>query len=105
MIKKRNIIIANWKNHPDSLAKAQEILEFANDYLESLNEFKEFGLIICPPFVYLNDLQSSTIRMPLVYSPILTEPLFAYICHRSWESCISLSANSKSSSVSISIGL
>ena len=52
----KKLIVVNWKNHPDSLAKAQEILEFANDYLESLNEFKEFGLIICPPFVFIEEV-------------------------------------------------
>src|SRR3989338_3979063 len=29
----KKLIVANWKNHPDSLAQAQEILEFIDDYL------------------------------------------------------------------------
>ncbi|OGN09798.1 MAG: hypothetical protein A3C61_00095 [Candidatus Yanofskybacteria bacterium RIFCSPHIGHO2_02_FULL_39_10] len=56
----KKYIIANWKNHPDSLAEAQEILEFTNDYLESLNDSsaggKEFSLVICPPFVFTEEV-------------------------------------------------
>lgn len=49
-------IIANWKNHPDTLAEAQEILESVNDYLESTGEKKEFNLVFCPPFVFLEGM-------------------------------------------------
>lgn len=51
----KKYIIANWKNHPDSWAEAEQILDFVNDYLESKDE-KEFSLIFCPPFVFIEEV-------------------------------------------------
>ena len=52
----KKLIVANWKNHPDTLAEAQEILEFTNDYLDSLNEKRPFSLVFCPPFVFIEEV-------------------------------------------------
>jgi len=52
----KKLIIANWKNHPDTLAEAQEILEFTNDYLDSLDEKRPFSLVFCPPFVFTEEV-------------------------------------------------
>lgn len=52
----KKIIVANWKNHPDTLAEAEGILEFTNEYLGSLGEKKEFSLVFCPPFVFVEDV-------------------------------------------------
>ncbi|MDP3792696.1 MAG: triose-phosphate isomerase [bacterium] len=59
----KKLIVANWKNHPDTLAEAEGILEFANDYLDSFlsaealakeeGDKKEFSLVFCPPFVFI----------------------------------------------------
>ena len=49
----KKLIVANWKMLPNTLAEAQEILELVNDYLESIGEKKEFSLVFCPPFVFL----------------------------------------------------
>jgi len=51
----KKLIIANWKNHPDSLAEAEQILDFTDDYLGSVNE-KEFSLVFCPPTVFLEEV-------------------------------------------------
>ncbi len=51
----KKLIVANWKNHPDSLAEAEGILDFTDDYLGSVNE-KEFSLVFCPPFVFIEDV-------------------------------------------------
>lgn len=48
----KKTIIANWKMNPQTWAEAEQILDFINDYLESRNE-KEFSLVFCPPFVFL----------------------------------------------------
>ncbi len=40
---------------PNSLAEAEQILDFVNDHLGSRNE-KEFSLIFCPPFVFLEEV-------------------------------------------------
>ncbi len=41
---------------PQTLAEAEQILDFVNDYLGSLGEAKEFSLIFCPPFVFLEEV-------------------------------------------------
>lgn len=51
----KKIIVANWKMQPESLAEAEQILDFVNDHLESRNE-KEFSLVFCPPFVFLEEV-------------------------------------------------
>ena len=51
----KKYIVANWKMSPTSLAEAEQILDFVNDHLESRNE-KEFGLVFCPPFVFLEEV-------------------------------------------------
>jgi triosephosphate isomerase (TIM) len=55
MINKK-LIVANWKNRPESLAEAEGILEFTNDYLESLSESRQFSLVFCPPFVFIEEV-------------------------------------------------
>src|SRR3989344_1072842 len=52
----KQLIVANWKNHPDSLAEAVEILDSADKYLGSLSEAERFGLIFCPPFVFTEEV-------------------------------------------------
>ena len=51
----KKTIIANWKMQPASWAEAEQILDFVNDHLESRNE-KEFSLVICPPFVFIEEV-------------------------------------------------
>jgi len=51
----KKYIVANWKMSPTSLAEAEQILDFVNDHLESRNE-KEFSLVFCPPFVFLEEV-------------------------------------------------
>lgn len=51
----KKYIIANWKNHPDTWAEAEQILDSVDEYLGSLNE-KEFSLVFCPPFVFTEEV-------------------------------------------------
>ncbi|MEK7603624.1 MAG: triose-phosphate isomerase [Patescibacteria group bacterium] len=53
MIKK--LIVSNWKNHPDTLAEAVEIMNSIDEYLVSINE-KDMSLIFCPPFVFVEEV-------------------------------------------------
>jgi len=41
---------------PSSLSEAQEILERTDEYLDTLDERKEFTLVFCPPFVFLEEV-------------------------------------------------
>lgn len=52
----KKIIAANWKMNPTTLAEAQEILERADEYLGTLDDRKEFTLIFCAPFVFLEEV-------------------------------------------------
>src|SRR3989338_1876928 len=71
MLMNKKLIIANWKNHPDSLAEAEQILASVDDFLGSsnlwINDFasrlstdKERGnklsLVFCPPFVFTEEV-------------------------------------------------
>jgi len=51
----KKLIVSNWKNHPDSLSEAEQILDSVDEYLGSLNE-KELSLIFCPPFVFTEEV-------------------------------------------------
>ncbi len=58
----KKYIIANWKMNPQTLAEAEQILDYINDHFENRPE-RESSLVICPPFVFLEEvgklLQSS----------------------------------------------
>ena len=51
----KKLIVANWKNHPDTLAEAEQILDSVDEYLASL-ETEEFSLVFCPPFVFTEEV-------------------------------------------------
>lgn len=56
----KKFIIANWKMSPQTLAEAEGILEFTNDYLSTLEDLpageREFSLVFCPPFVFIDEV-------------------------------------------------
>jgi len=51
----KKYIVANWKMHPDSWAEAEGILDAVSQYLESVPE-KDNSLVVCPPFVFLEEV-------------------------------------------------
>ena len=55
-MKGKKLIIANWKNHPITLAEAQEILESINSHMELGKESRGYDLVICPPFVFVEEV-------------------------------------------------
>jgi len=52
----KKYIIANWKNHPDSVAEAEDILAYIDEHLKNESSPEDESLIICPPFVFLDDV-------------------------------------------------
>lgn len=52
----KKYIVANWKMNPQSMAEAEDILAYIDEHLKSETENKERSLIICPPFVFLDDV-------------------------------------------------
>lgn len=52
----KKYIVANWKMAPASLAEAEDILAYIDEHLKNEPENKENSLIICPPFVFLDDV-------------------------------------------------
>lgn len=55
----KKLIVANWKMLPETLAQAREILETVNNYLEPLSELEleHIGIIFCPPFVFIEEVE------------------------------------------------
>jgi len=49
----KKIIVGNWKMNPESVDKSREI---ANEMNKNSKFFKNINLIICPPFVFLNEV-------------------------------------------------
>lgn len=52
-MKKRNLVLANWKMSPDSLIEAKKIFNTARDFAKSL---KNTDVVICPPFPFIQPL-------------------------------------------------
>lgn len=52
----KKYIVANWKNHPNYLAEAKQILDLVDEFLGSLSESEKFSLIFCPPFVFTEEV-------------------------------------------------
>ena len=50
------LIVANWKMNPGSAVKAEEII---NEIKNKSKNFSDVRLIVCPPFVYLNEVSSA----------------------------------------------
>jgi triosephosphate isomerase len=48
MAKDRKLIIFNWKDYIQTEAQARDILDSANDILESLSDTRELSLVFCP---------------------------------------------------------
>ncbi len=49
----KKIIVANWKMNPESLIKAKSLFNSVKKGLSNLNKAE---VVICPPFVYLSEL-------------------------------------------------
>ena len=55
MKKSSRIVVANWKMNPESLEEAKKIASEIRDASRGFNKTK---IIICPPFVFLNEIQN-----------------------------------------------
>jgi len=52
----KKYIVANWKMNPQSVAEAEDLLAYIDEYLKNESNHKEYSLIICPPFVFLDEV-------------------------------------------------
>lgn len=52
----KKIIVANWKAAVASLAEAQDILNFVDEYLKSIPMNSPLQIIFCPPFVFTEEV-------------------------------------------------
>jgi triosephosphate isomerase len=60
----QKLIVANWKMNPQSLAEAMELFNSVKNWIKRhSNVFKNIGIIICPPFVYLSNIISSNLQL------------------------------------------
>ena len=51
------LIISNWKMKPESPADVRDILARADETLGELGDRKEYSLVFCPPFVFLDEVR------------------------------------------------
>jgi triosephosphate isomerase len=54
MKKVKSLVVANWKMNPETIEKAKEIFKGTKAIAKDLKNTK---VVICPPFVYLSDLE------------------------------------------------
>ena len=54
---KKQILVANWKNHPDSLVQANKII---NGLRKKSAEFKKISTFIAPPLTYFESVSNKT---------------------------------------------
>lgn len=52
----KKYIVGNWKMNPQSMAEAEEILAFIDEHLEDKGRSQDQTLVICPPFVFIEDV-------------------------------------------------
>lgn len=52
----KNIIVANWKMNPQTLAEARDLLEHVNEYLGTIEDRGHFSIVVCPPFVFIEEV-------------------------------------------------
>ncbi|HZZ99476.1 MAG TPA: triose-phosphate isomerase [Candidatus Paceibacterota bacterium] len=51
----KKYVIANWKMNPQTWAEAEGILDYVNSHFENESAAGETSLVICPPFVFLEE--------------------------------------------------
>lgn len=56
MSKKKRIVIANWKSHPESLVKARKIF---SGIKHGVSRIRRTRVVICPPALFLTELMNS----------------------------------------------
>ncbi len=52
----KKLIVANWKMAPETLGEARGILEAVDGFLGSLAALPSFSLVVCPPFVFIEEV-------------------------------------------------
>ena len=55
------LVVANWKMNPASLADAQALLSRIDEWYEGLAEKREPSLVVCPPFLFIEEV-GATLR-------------------------------------------
>ncbi len=58
----RTLIIANWKCNPETLKEARSLFNSVKDGLKNMTDV---DTVICPPFVYISNLQQTTGNLKL----------------------------------------
>lgn len=53
-MKTKILVVANWKMNPETVDKAKEIFRQTQ---KSAKDLKNIKVVVCPPFVYLSDLE------------------------------------------------
>lgn len=70
----KKYVIANWKMKPQTWAEAEGILDFISGEFNSKNNL-ELSLVICPPFVFLEDAARKLSNSNLDYAELGAQDL------------------------------
>ena len=52
----KTLVIANWKMNPSNIREAQELFETVG---KGVSEIDGAEVVICPPFVYISQIQNT----------------------------------------------
>lgn len=52
----QKLVVANWKMNPASLADAEDLLSRIDEWYQGLAERREPSLVICPPFLFIEEV-------------------------------------------------
>lgn len=66
----KKLIVANWKMLPETLGQAGELLARTEECVRELNR-EAFGLVICPPFVFTEEVSKLLAEGTLAGSAVL----------------------------------
>jgi triosephosphate isomerase len=51
----KKLIVANWKMLPETLGQAEELLARTDEHVQALSA-EQFSLVVCPPFVFIEEV-------------------------------------------------
>jgi len=55
----KTFVIANWKCNPTTQAEAERLFDTVEKGIKGIKDLKNIEVVICPPFVYVEELNSS----------------------------------------------
>ncbi len=84
--KEKFLIIGNWKANPNNLALARK---YFSSFQKKISKYKNVDLVICPPFIFLEDLKKLSRGVVLGSQDFFYEPFGAFTGEVGYEALVS----------------